>query len=118
MKCAKCGQPLEADMPCPNCTDDNVRVMSRAEKDSYDGITIEADENEARRREEAKQEGRAYQYGGQRVYVRHVNLGQIGWKAKLLVVLVGLGLSIFFLPLALAFISIAVVLWILGKFIR
>ena len=118
MKCAKCGQPLESDMPCPNCADDNVRVMSRAEKDSYDGITIEADENEARRQEEAEKEGHAYQYGGQRVYVRHVNLGQIGWKAKLLVALVGLGLSIFFLPLALAFISIAVVLWIFGKFIR
>lgn len=64
MKCAKCGQPLETDMPCPNCADDNVRVMSRAEKDSYDGITIEADENEARRQEEAEREGRAYQYGG------------------------------------------------------
>ncbi len=118
MKCAKCGQPLESDMPCPNCTDDNVRVMSRAEKDSYDGITIEADENEARKQEEAAQEGRAYQYGGQRVYVRHVNLGQIGWKAKLLVALTLLGVGIFFLPLALAFISIAVVLWLLGKIIR
>lgn len=117
MKCAKCGQPLEADMPCPNCTEDNVRVMSRAEKDSYDGITIEADENEARKQEETNQ-GHAYQYGGQRVYVRHVNLGQISWKTKLLVALTILGLGIFFLPLALAFISIAVVLWILGKIIR
>lgn len=117
MKCAKCGQPLETDMPCPNCTDDNVRVMSRAEKDSYDGITIEADENEARKQEEVNQ-GRAYQYGGQRVYVRHVNLGQISWKTKLLIALTLLGLGIFFLPLALAFISIAVVFWILGKIIR
>lgn len=117
MKCAKCGHPLEEDTQCPYCAEDNVRVMSRAEKDSYDGITIEADENASRRQEE-QQDARAYQYGGQRVYVRHVNLGQVGWTTKLIVGLAILGLGIFFLPLALAIFSIGIVLWLLSKILR
>lgn len=117
MKCAKCGRPIEDNMACPCSEEENVRVLSREEKDSYDGITIEADDNPSYQTEE-QGKGRAYQYGGQRVYVRHVNIGQTSWLTRIVVLLIGLGLCVFFLPIALAVISIAVVLWLLGKILR
>lgn len=117
MNCAKCGRPLDEGQPCPYCENDNVRVMSRAEKDNYDGITIEADDNPSYEREH-QQEGRAYQYGGQRIYVRNISLGQTSWLTRIVILLIGIGLCIFFLPIALAGITIAIVLWLLGRILH
>lgn len=114
MNCAKCGRPIENGQRCLYCEEDNVRVMSRAEKDHYDGITIEADDNPSYEQEH-QQEGRAYQYGGQRIYVRNISLGQTSWLTRIVILLIGIGLCIFFLPIALAVISIAIVLWLLGR---
>lgn len=117
MNCAKCGRPIEDGQRCPYCEEDNVRVMSRAEKDNYDGITIEADDNPSYERER-QQEGGTYQYGGQRIYVRNISLGQTSWLTRIVILLIGIGLCIFFLPIALAVISIAIVLWLLGRIIH
>lgn len=118
MNCDKCGRPLADGQHCTCSEENNVRVMSRAEKDNYDGITIEADDNPSYERNEEQSGGRAYQYGGQRIYVRNISLGQTSLLTKIVILFIGIGLCIFFLPLALAGISVAIVLWLLGRILR
>ena len=50
MKCQRCGKDLGGENKCifcgfENVVEGNVREMSRAEKNFYDGVTIDTDEN-------------------------------------------------------------------------
>ena len=50
MKCQRCGKDLGGESKCifcgfENVVEGNVREMSRAEKNFYDGVTIDTDEN-------------------------------------------------------------------------
>ena len=58
MKCQNCGAELNIDGSCPNCAQGKVREMGRSEKDSYVGVTIDADSN--------RQYDQEYSYRNQR----------------------------------------------------
>lgn len=124
MKCAKCGHELDAAGHCPYCSSEasEVRVMSREEKNLYNGITIDENvDNTA-----YHQENHRYAKGqnGAKIFFKNVRLDSFGsnWMSKaavFLLIAAVIGFVVFIaLPVALIGIAIGAVVWFLLSFLR
>lgn len=104
MQCPNCyGKIQDGTDNCPHCGRESaVTVLSRQERDSFDGITIEGETGDTRR------QYHSYDAGNQS-RVKHINVsfGSSGWTGKLIVAAVLAILVFFFLPVLL-FILLAV----------
>jgi len=109
--CAKCGGQLQNGETCPGCgaAQGELRVLSREEHRSFQGVTID---------EGKQQEDSGEDKEEPRVYVRTVQFGPgLGWGQRLLwtaVILAVLGLVFFVaLPLLLLFLAVVGAIWFL-----
>ncbi len=117
MVCPVCGQeipPHEAE--CPHCREGEgrVKVLTPAERENFQGVTLGEEPVEEGR-------GRRYQYGGggQRVYVRHVSFGGGSSLWTKLIVLAIAGVVIFVvLPMFFLFFAAAGVVWFILSLLR
>ena len=104
MQCPNCGEKIQTGTDnCPHCGHElSVTVLSRQERDNFDGVTIEGDTGGTRRQYSGYD-------SGDRGRVRHINVsfGSSGWAGKLMVAAVVAILIFFFLPVFL-FILLAV----------
>ncbi len=118
MKCSKCGREIDETMERCSCSaeESSVRVLSREEKDSYAGTTI--DVNETTGQDDRRGGYHQYGQGGSRIYVRHFDVGGMSWLTRALIVLGGIALMIFALPIALAFFSFLLILWLIGRILH
>ncbi len=125
MKCAKCGQEMDASGRCPYCDpvgSPEVRVMSKEEKNLYTGVTIDESIDDTVHRQEnhayTKQRNRA------KVFFKNFNSDSFGsnWMTKIAVLLLVasvVGFIVFIaLPVALIGIAIGAVVWFLLSFLR
>ncbi|HWR41598.1 zinc ribbon domain-containing protein [Sporomusa sp.] len=105
MECPNCSAQIESGASaCPHCGQElAVKVLSRQERDNFNGITIEEkNDNEGRRRYTGYE-------SGNRARVKGINIAfdSSGWTGKLIVAAILALLVFFFLPL-LVFILLAV----------
>ncbi len=105
MKCIACGAEIQPDKQlCPLCMEleHKVQVLTPEEKQEFSGITIEQDQG--------KQTNDYDDYldndEKQRIYVRHVNLGQTGIVTKIILGVIFAGLLVIALPIAILVLSI------------
>ena len=115
MHCPNCGAQLHTGAEnCPNCGyETGVSVLSRQERDSFNGITID----------EASKSGEHRQYSsdetdnGSRIKRISLSFGSTGWMGKLMVAAILALLVFFFLPLVmfilLAVGAVLIVSWLL-----
>lgn len=123
MKCSQCGHELDEHGVCGYCAGGaNVRVLSREEKNSYRGVTIEEVPRDG---EEA--EPRFYRqdpFGRAGIHIHRVNLGAgrsnwLNWLIGGIVLTVIFGIVLFVaLPIALVLAAVAVVVWVVLGFFR
>jgi hypothetical protein len=113
MHCDVCGAELQpGEQECIKCkhSKSGLKVLTPDEKKRFKGITI--DEEELTGAEER------YEYrdsqSNQRIYVRHVNFSsaKIGFFTKLLIGLVLAGLVFVLLPIAVLFMVIIAIVWL------
>ena len=113
---------------------DNVRVLTRDEKNSYDGLTIDADGNEADSRHDYRQQAddqpRYYRvYSSHAPFSRGLGWGSLlfgtDWRTRLIRIcaLVGVGfLAVLFvsfiLPVLLGVAGIALASWLVLRFLN
>ena len=124
MKCTKCGQEIDASGRCPYCDHEapEVRVMSKEEKNLYNGITID----ETIEHTTNRQENRAYnnKQSGANVFFKNIRLDTFGsnWMSKaavFLLIAAVVGFVVFIaLPVALIGVAIGIVVWFLLSFLR
>ncbi|HWR39043.1 MAG TPA: hypothetical protein VN611_06055 [Patescibacteria group bacterium] len=113
MKCSQCNAELASGKPeCPHCGHvvSEVKVLSRQDRDNFDGVTLGEEERSAN--------GAAYgqyqqEYGGGRIHVKQVSFGG-GFLSRLLLggvllVLLAFLTLLFFaaLPIILFVLSVA-----------
>ena len=124
MKCTKCGQELDVSGRCPYCSPEppEVRVMSKEEKNLYNGITIDENiENTAQHRE-----NRTYtkRQDKSNIFFKNIRFNTFGsnWMSRaavFLLIAAGLGFVVFIaLPIALIGVAIGVIVWFLLSFLR
>lgn len=134
MKCHRCGKELEGGAKCIFCgyenSEGNVREMTSAEKNFYNGVTIESGENF--KNENFNQSGRKFR--ADRI---HINLGNGGifssllgkfigglmnnsLLAKIAAILIGIAFAalMFFIALPILFfvLALGIALFIYAKF--
>ncbi|SMC99127.1 zinc ribbon domain-containing protein [Sporomusa malonica] len=118
MECPNCSAQIEPEASrCQHCGHElAVKVLSRQERDNFNGITIEEKGDSDNRRQ--------YAGSGDRPRVKQVNIAfdSSSWTGKLIVAAI-LGLLVFFfLPLfmfvVLAAGAVLVVVWLLRMFSR
>jgi len=128
MQCKKCGRNLNEMGRCSFCdaeTSDEVRVMSRDEKNLYTGITID---ESADKTPEMSSNHEGYYHGKEKPFsmgdARHFKFRLSGgnWISTLAVMLLVaavIGFIIFVaLPVALIGVAIGAVVWIILSFLR
>ena len=103
MICKKCGfEYVDGLKECPNCQAPNepleVKVLTKDERDTFDGITIEdtKDENENGFRVYDKEEHEEPKHS--RIHVQTFGLG-ISWVWRLIFFVIIIGLIFFVLPM-------------------
>ena len=120
MECPNCSAQIEAEAgSCPHCGHElGVKVLSRQERDNFDGITIEDRTNSEGR-------GRYTDYdAGNRTKVKGINIAfdSSGWTGKLIIAAIFALLVFFFLPLLLFILlavgAVLVTVWLLRVFRR
>ena len=97
MQCPNCNEIIQngADT-CPHCGHTvAVTVLSRQERDGFNGITIEGDNVDARSEQYSSYES----VGSPRVKRINLSFGSSGWAGKLMVAAVLAVLLFFFLPI-------------------
>ncbi len=111
---------------------DNVRVLTRDEKNSYDGLTIDGDGNEAEGGYGYQQESKEERPRFYRVYSSHsplsggLSLASVlfgtDWRTRIIRVaaLLGIGVMLvlfisFILPVLLAVAGVAIAFWLIQR---
>ena len=93
-----------------------VRIMTRAEKNDFDGVTIEEDTGKEEIREKAKK------YSGSRILFQTLGwkellFGKSGWLTRLAVLLTVLALAGFLLfavmPIVLILLAVGAAVWLI-----
>ena len=133
MKCRQCGNEMGDSLRCSSCGFEaqipEVREMSRAEQDDYDGVTVDEQGN-AEQGHYGNTDGRTYRAGNSRIYVRGIQLGHRGsWMEQLLAhrwmsrILVGLVIAavvailVFVaLPVILMIAAVGIIIWLVMGF--
>lgn len=120
MQCPYCNELIQngADT-CPHCGHTlGVTVLSRQERDGFNGITIEGDNVHARHGQESSYES------GAAPRVKRINLsfGSYGWAGNLMVAAILAVLLFFFLPVLLLILSVIsavfIGIWLLRMVIK
>ncbi len=108
--CEFCGAPKEdINKPCPQCGQGDVRVLSRQERRSFSGETIEIG-NDGATREERRSSYQQSRPSG--VYVKQIRLFGGGWWWKALLAVVALGaVFIFLLPVFFVLVIASLLGW-------
>lgn len=113
MQCPNCGAQIQDGTNiCPHCGHEmTVTVLSRQERDNFNGITIEEESGDNRRQYSSYEPGN-------RSRVKHINIsfGSSGWAGKLMVAAALVILVFFFLPVLL-FILLAVGAVLIGAWL-
>ncbi|HWR07716.1 zinc ribbon domain-containing protein [Sporomusa sp.] len=120
MECPNCSAHIESGASsCPNCGHElAVKVLSRQERDNFDGVTIEEKNDGDSRRRYSSYES------SDRARVKGINLvfDSSGWMGKLIVAAIFAVLVFFFLPLLLFILlavgAVLVTVWLLRMFRR
>lgn len=121
MKCPTCGREIAPpDTECPNCADREaqVKVLTPAERENFQGVTLDSDPTGERSGEGSY----SYESRGphHRVYVRGVSFG--GGKTSLwtkLVILAVIGVVVFvILPMFFLFFAAAGLVWFILSLLR
>ena len=108
--CEFFGAPKEdINKPCPQCGQGDVRVLSRQERRSFSGETIEIG-NDGAAREERRSSYQQSRPSG--VYVKQIRLFGGGWWWKALLAVVALGaVFIFLLPVFFVLVIASLLGW-------
>lgn len=117
MKCPHCGRetaPHEAG--CPHCRENEaqVKVLTPAERENFQGVTLDDGPADDERRDR-------YESGGQRqrVYVRQVSFGGKSSLLTKLVILAVVGVVVFIiLPMFFLFFAAAGLVWFIASLLR
>ncbi len=119
MKCPTCGREFENAACCPYCRDSGgeVKVLTPAERESFQGVTLDGGPEPGEDRE-----GR-YEYESRgprhRVYVRQVNFGGKTSFLTKLVILAIIGVVLFvILPMFFLVFAAAGVVWFIFSLLR
>ncbi|MBP2645363.1 MAG: hypothetical protein H6Q75_803 [Firmicutes bacterium] len=115
MRCVNCGRVLEQEERC-QCRETEATRLAPEERENFQGITVET-ESDAR----SNYQYRYQQQGAnQGIHISHMTwgLGRMKWTTKLLIVAVIVVFVVVFLPLAVFFMVIASLLWMLTRFLR
>lgn len=115
MQCERCGRELAADGHCQFCEAEEearVRVMTRAEKRDYQGVTLEEDGGAG---EDIRFERRQNPWGG----IRWTSVRAASWTDRLLVIAIVAAVLAFVvfvaLPVALFVVFIGAAGWLLTR---
>lgn len=115
MLCESCGKEMGDALRCPYCgaqRPSRFRVMSEAENEAYQGVTIDVGENH--------HEGLWHRERRQRPSFWQRLFSLSGWKAQLLLAVGGLALIAFILlvvfPVALIGLAVGFIVWLLLSF--
>jgi len=106
LKCTICDLPLEKDdQPCPSCQglEGKVQVLTKAERQEFDGITLEQEEKQE------TAEGYHYHASGQRQYNKSFSIHPTSLFTKVVVGVIFATLVVVMLPVALFLIGIAII---------
>lgn len=118
MRCSTCGYELDENGKCRNCENETakVHVMSKEEKETYNGVTIE---EPSFRREHF--EGSA-KNDSRKIYVNTFGLGNSSWLVKISIFILVAAILAFVvfvaLPVILVGAAIGIVVWLVLSFVR
>ena len=115
MRCSTCGYERDADGKCPHCENtEAVHVLSKEEKETYHGVTIDADSGREERKEPFQRKT-----PHTKIYV---SSSSSGWMIKigLFLLFAALAAFVFFvaLPVVLIAAGIGIVVWFLLNFLQ
>ncbi|MDT8900445.1 hypothetical protein [Anaeroselena agilis] len=115
MKCSICGRDIAPDeSACPYCreSDGQVKVLTSAERESFQGVTLDDGPSEEERRYQ-------YERGGQRIHVRQFSFGGKSSLLTKLIILAVIGVVVFVvLPVFFLFFAAAGLLWFIVSLLR
>lgn len=113
MRCVKCGQEGADDsQTCDRCrTEENVQLLSRQERDSFQGITIDQGDG-------AKDHGNGQRDNGSRVYIKNIDLSNSSWLNKLLIAAAIIALLFAGIFIGGIVIVLALAGWLISKIFR
>ncbi len=114
MRCPNCNQEVNNGGTCPYCETplNQVKVLSPQERENFEGITIEQDDQH-------EQQEQYRQHGNYRVYVKHVSSDSVSILTKVLLAVVVAFFLFVALPMTIVIIgSIAVIWWLYRMIFR
>ncbi len=106
LNCINCGFQLEnEEQQCPVCkgTESNVQVLTRKERQEFDGITLEQEETQD------ASAGYTYHATGQRQYRKSFTIAPTSLFTKVVVGIIFAALLVLVLPVALFLIGITII---------
>jgi len=123
MKCYQCGHEMDENGQCGNCgAASQVRVMSREEKASYDGITIEEDTGRSSEDGPRFYKRSVFDDAGVRIHSFHLGQGNRNWVNLVLggIIIAAVLAFLFFvaLPVVLVLVAVAVVVYVVLSFFQ
>lgn len=121
MRCFKCNREIdEAVGKCTFCEEKDseaVRIISKEEIVEYQGVTIDTDSEQEKRRHSYETDG-----GRQQIFVRKISVGNSSWLTRLLTIVIFAAIAAFLLfvalPVALIGIGVGIVVWLVLSFLR
>ncbi len=118
MQCPNCNENLQFGTDaCPHCGHKlAVTVLSRQERDNFNGITIEDNKYDGHRQD------RSYEEGSPRIKRINLSFGSSSWLGNLVVAAILAAILFFFLPLLmfiLLVVGAAVIgFWLLRRLVK
>ena len=105
MKCRVCGAEVQGDeQQCFNCIEKEtkVQVLTKEEKQEFNGITLVQDQGEQEREYYESENS----HGNQRIYSKQFSIVNTSFLTKLVIGIIILGVVFIALPVAILVISI------------
>lgn len=114
MRCPNCNQEVNSGDTCPYCETplNQVKVLSPEERENFEGITIDQEEQD-------EQQEQYRQQGSYRVYVKQVDTGSTSVLTKVLLALFIAFFLFVALPMTIVIVAgIAIIWWLYRMFLH